>query len=202
VAEIRTYCEADRGEVADLLARAFLENPLHLVVFGGAGPEQLRQHRVLFETSLQEIDTGTQVVTLDDGRVVGFAHWISGPGCRPSPRTMASVAPRLLEELGQDVFGRVIVWRRAWGERDPETPHCHFGPFAVHPEAQGRGFGARLLERFCEAVDRSGEVGYLETERPENLAIYRKAGFEVTGKCDVLGLPSWFMTRPTSGNPA
>jgi GNAT superfamily N-acetyltransferase len=65
----------------------------------------------------------------------------------------------------------------------------------VHPAAQGRGFGRRLLEHYCEIIDGTNEIGYLETERPENLPIYRKAGFDVTAERDVLGLPSWFMTR-------
>jgi GNAT superfamily N-acetyltransferase len=133
---------------------------------------------------------------------MGFAHWISYPGCRPSPEAMGSAAPQLLAELGNDVLSRVITWRRAWGEQDPEAPHSHFGPFAVHPDAQGKRFGRRLMEHYCEVVDGAGEASYLETERPENLAFYRKAGFEVTAERDVLGLPSWFMTRAARGNAA
>ena len=195
MSEIRLYDEIELDEVAEILARAYLENPLHLAVFDGAGPEQLRQHRTLFSISLQVLDTGTKVVAVDNGQIVGFAHWVSYPGCRPSAEAMGSAAPQLLAELGNDVLSRVITWRRAWGEQDPETAHNHFGPFAVHPDVQGRGFGRRLLNHYCEIIDQTGETGYLETERPENLAIYRKAGFEVTAECEVLGLPSWFMTR-------
>jgi GNAT superfamily N-acetyltransferase len=192
---IQPYREGQIDEVADLLARAYLENPLHVVVFGGTGPEQLRQHQALFSISLQLLNTGTKVVALDHRRIVGFAHWISYPGCRPSEEAMRSAAPELLSELGSDVLPRVITWRRAWGEQDPETPHSHFGPFAVRPEAQGQGFGRRLLEHYCDVVDRTGEMAYLETEHPQNPAIYRKAGFEVTAEREVLGLPSWFMMR-------
>jgi hypothetical protein len=52
------------------------------------------------------------------------------------------------------------------------------------------------LEYYCELIDRTGEPSYLETERPQNLPIYRKAGFDVTAEREVLGLPNWFMTRP------
>jgi hypothetical protein len=58
------------------------------------------------------------------------------------------------------------------------------------------------MEHYCEVVDEAGEASYLETERPENLLIYRKAGFEVTSEREVLGLPSWFMTRAARGHAA
>ena len=193
--EIRPFIDSERDEVVEILANAYLGNPLHLAVFGGAGAEQLQQHRALFAISLELLDTGSKVVAVEDGRIVGFAHWISFPGCRPSAEVMGSTAPQLLAELGHDVLSRVITWRRAWGEQDPEAPHSHFGAFAVHPDAQSKGFGRRLMEYYCEVVDETGETSYLETERPENLGIYRKAGFEVTAERDVLGLPSWFMTR-------
>ena len=193
--EIRPYLDHELDEVATVLANAFLENPLHLVVFGGAGTEQLRQHHTLFAISLEVLNTGSKVVAVDGGRIVGFAHWINYPGCRPSSEVMSTAAPKLLAELGNETLARVITWRRAWGEQDPETPHSHFGPFAVHPDAQGRGVGRQLIEHYCDVVDQAGETSYLETERPENVAIYRKAGFEVTAETDVLGLPSWFMTR-------
>jgi ribosomal protein S18 acetylase RimI-like enzyme len=195
MSEIRPYAESELDEVAEILATAYLENPLHLVVFGGTGLEQLRQHRTLFAVSLELLNTGTKVVAVDNHQIVGFAHWISHPQCRPSAEAMGSAAPQLLAELGNDVLSRIITWRRAWGEQDPETPHSHSGPFAVHPDAQGRGFGRRLMEHYCEVIDGAGETSYLETERPENLAIYRRAGFEITAEREVLGLPGWFMTR-------
>ncbi len=193
--EVRSYQDSQLGEVAGILARAYLENPLHLAIFGGSGPEQLRQQQALFSISLKYLNVGTRVVLVNEGRVAGFAHWVSYPACRPSPQAMESAAPRLLEELGNEVLEKVITWRRAWGEHDPESPHSHFGPFAVDPDAQGSGFGRQLLARYCQHLDEAGEVAYLEAERPQNIEIYRRAGFEVTAQCDVLGLPNWFMTR-------
>ena len=51
------------------------------------------------------------------------------------------------------------------------------------------------MERYCEALDRSGKAGYLETDRPENVAFYRRFGFDVTGEVPVLGVRSYFMRR-------
>jgi len=193
---IRPYRDEQLDEVADLLALAYHHNPIQVAIFGGTGPEALRQRRALFALSTPAFFTGTKVVAMEDDRVVGFAHWISSPGCHASDETLAAVAPPLLAALDEDVATRVLTWRQAWDARDPEHPHCHFGPFAVHPDAQGRGLGRQMLARYCAELDRGDEPGYLETERIENVRLYEKSGFEVLSDLHVLGVQSWFMLRP------
>ncbi len=83
----------------------------------------------------------------------------------------------------------------AWAKLDPKQPHWHFGPFAVLPERQGQGIGSQLLTYFCEHVDRLGAAAYLETDKPENVRLYQRFGFEVTSEKPVLGVPNWFMWR-------
>ncbi len=193
---IRPYRDEQLDEVADLLALAYHENPIQVVIFGGAGAEALRQRRALFALMLPALLTGTKIVAVQNDRIVGFAHWISHPGCHPSDETLAAVAPPLFAALDEDVMTRVLTWRQAWGARDPDHPHSHFGPFAVHPDAQGRGLGRRMLTHYCAELDRRDEPGYLETERIENVRLYEKSGFAVLSTLDVLGVQSWFMMRP------
>jgi len=168
---------------------------MHVAVFPGDGPDQFRQRKLLFSTTLEFLNLGKRVVLAEGDRVVGFAHWIPHPGCRSSPEQKQKAGPRLAEGLGGEALSRVITWRRAWGEHDPDEPHSHFGPFAVHPDAQGKGLGRQLLEHYCGVVDEAHEVSYLETERAENVQLYQRAGFEVRAERVVLGVQSWFMTR-------
>jgi ribosomal protein S18 acetylase RimI-like enzyme len=87
-------------------------------------------------------------------------------------------------------------WIRALGARDPEEPHVHLGPLAVDAHLQGRGVGSRLLAEHCRRLDASAEVGYLETDKPENVAFYQRQGFQVVDQADVIGVTWWFMRRP------
>jgi hypothetical protein len=46
-------------------------------------------------------------------------------------------------------------------------------------------------------------LSYLETDKPENVRLYKRFGYHVTAEAEVLGVTSWFMTReptPLTGN--
>lgn len=90
---------------------------------------------------------------------------------------------------------RVGSWLSVWSKSDPKTAHSHLGPIGVSPEAQGQWIGRRLMDAYCNELDRTGEAGYLETDRPENVTFYRQFGFEVTDEISVLGVPNHLMWR-------
>ena len=90
----------------------------------------------------------------------------------------------------------------AWSKRDPAEPHIHLGPIGVDPKAQGRGIGHRLMERYCEELDRAAVAGYLETDRPENLDFYKQFGFQVVETAPVLGVDNYFMRRAIKADVA
>jgi GNAT superfamily N-acetyltransferase len=195
---IQAYGEDERGAVLDVLTEAYVTNPIHVAVFGGAGPDQARQNRAFFSALLGMLE-GTRLVALHDGSVVGYVQWVSYPGCRPSRDAVASVMPRLLAALADGVASRLTTWLRAWRERDPDAAHSHFGPIAVSPSRQGIGIGRLLIQEYCARLDLTAESGYLETDRPENVGFYAKSRFEVTSEMDVLGVRTWFMRREAAG---
>jgi hypothetical protein len=52
-----------------------------------------------------------------------------------------------------------------------------------------------LLTEYTRRLDQAGEHSYLETEKPENVALYSRFGFEVIEEAEVVGVPNWFMWR-------
>jgi ribosomal protein S18 acetylase RimI-like enzyme len=83
----------------------------------------------------------------------------------------------------------------AWAKYDPARPHSHLGPVAVDPDLQGRGIGSLLLADYCQRLDQTRMLSYLETDKPVNVRLYERFGYEVTAEAEVLGVTSWFMTR-------
>jgi ribosomal protein S18 acetylase RimI-like enzyme len=67
---------------------------------------------------------------------------------------------------------------------------------AVDVHLQGRGVGSAMLADFCARMDEQGAVAYLETDKSENVRFYERFAFSVVAESKVLGVPSWFMSRP------
>ena len=52
-----------------------------------------------------------------------------------------------------------------------------------------------MLREYTRRLDEAGEDSYLETEKPQNVALYSRFGYEVIEEDEVLGVPNWFMWR-------
>jgi GNAT superfamily N-acetyltransferase len=118
------------------------------------------------------------------------------PGAFP-PLPLPLLA-QLRIRLGQ---GRRVAdrWARVYRSLaavHPEPPHWYLSVFGVDPPHQGAGLGGALLAHWLESVDREHAASYLETDREQNLAFYRRAGFALRAEIRVLGIDVWCMWRP------
>ncbi len=80
-------------------------------------------------------------------------------------------------------------------KHDHKQPHIHFGPIAVARKFQGRGVGSAMLRFFCDQMDETGQLAYLETDKEVNLALYERFGFEIMENEQLFGVTNWFMVR-------
>lgn len=174
-----------------VLARAFVTNPVHVAAFGSS---KLESNKVFFRIGLAAMK-GERFIGTDGSRILGVAHWVRSPACQFSAFEKLRMMPRMVSGLGLGSALKVISWVSTWSKHDPREPHIHLGPIAVEPDAQGRHVGSKLMEEYCAELDRAETAGYLETDRPENVAFYRRFGFEVTETAPVLGVETYFMHR-------
>ena len=194
-ATIERFHDRWRDDVLDMLTQAYLDDPWGRIWFGGSGPGQLKLHRSWWSFMLEQRCAGIALVSIFQEEVVGFAHWQESDLCRPSTEAGKAMGAAMLGAIGAAAAQRMRPFLIAFRAHEPTAAHLHFGPFAVRPDLQGRGFGRSLLERYCEHLTASGSVGYLETSEPDNVRIYSKAGFEVTSESDIGDAHAWFMTR-------
>lgn len=192
--ELRPITAAETDQAVGVLSRGMLDNPGHLAAFG-SDPER-RQARLarMFGGLFAVIDDRPKVGVFEGDRMVGFASGSTPGRCRLGPLQQARAGLAMIGN-GPASLVRVLRWQGTWAGQDPDRPHHHFGPIAVDAGRQGQGIGSLLMTAFTEQWDRAGEAAYLETDKPENLAFYRRHGFEVITEGPVLGRPNWFLWR-------
>ncbi|MBA2644732.1 MAG: GNAT family N-acetyltransferase [Solirubrobacterales bacterium] len=181
-------------EAVGVLARGMRDNPVHVAAWG---PDPERRRRIierLFSGLFRVFAAQTPICVRREGRIVAATGIAPAGTCQPTARQSLALTPAMLS-MGPRSLARTGRWIRAWAARDPDEPHVHLGPLAVDAHLQGQGIGSVLLAEYCRRLDATGEVGYLETDKAENVGFYAKQGFETTEEAQVLGVPNWFMRR-------
>lgn len=190
--EVKKYSAALLEECVNVLAAAFVTNPLHTSAFG---PARMDQNRLFFRIGLRHMFFGRSFVAFDGDTLTGYVHFNASPNCLPAPEEIPTAIATLLTPLGEAI-PQVIRWFTRWCHLDPDEPHVHLGPIGVAPGEQRRGVGSALMRCYIEALDNDKAAGYLETDRPENVEFYRKFGFTVQRQEELIGTPVWYMWRP------
>ena len=188
---------AEREPAVQLLARAFRDNPLNRAVIGSDDPERRLRANAHGLRSLLPVAYAHGCVRAlrEDGGLAAVLIAVA-PGAHPLPP--ASLAARL-----RCLFGQGLRVAQRWAEvfealapLHPPEPHWYLGTLGVEPLRQGRGYGRCLLADWLAEVDRQPSCAYLETDKPENVAFYERAGFSVFGETRIFSVPVWRMFRP------
>jgi GNAT superfamily N-acetyltransferase len=188
--------------LAEMLARAFLEDPAFTFMF--PDPAARSKGMIwLFERWLRARsepargdhalidDAGPGLlIGVDPGGQADVPFWtMLRLGLVAMPFVFGAGAFRRFLAVDADVKGRHAA--------ELATPHHVIDLLAVDPAAHGRGVGGALLGTYLGEVDRLLSPAYLITHNPRNVGFYERAGFQVirearVGKAGPIG---WSMRR-------
>ena len=186
---IETFKPEMAGEASQVLAQAFVTNPLNIAAFG---ERQLKKNVNFFRNSFITMK-GAKLVAIDGSSVIGFIHWVHSSNCQVSVFEKLKVTPAMIRGVGFNPALKMSRWLSIWSKHYPKKSHLHLGPIGISPIAQRRHIGHQLMEQYLEELNRTGISGYLETDRPENIHFYNRFGFEIKNEVKVLGVPNYFM---------
>jgi ribosomal protein S18 acetylase RimI-like enzyme len=190
----RRASAADVPELARMLARAFLDDP---VAMWSCPPDSLRP-RVLerFNASRVRHLLDEQEIWTTPG-LASAALWAPPERWKTTPRQDAELArgmlhPRLLWRAPLIVRGLMGLERR----HPHAPPHWYLAVLGTDPSAQGQGLGSAVLAPVLEQCDADGVGAYLESSKERNIAFYARHGFRVTAELRLPRGPSmWAMWR-------
>ncbi len=198
-----TLDRATLDAAAAVATEAFADDPFFCFLSPG---ERVRRRglRIYFRAAVAYLgDRGLVLGARQDGRLVGVAAFIRPDGY-PLPigvqlRQAAASFRALAVRPPALVAGSKYLL--AMDKAHPRERIWYLELLAVDPSAQRRGHGGALQEEVYAEADRDQLASYLETQKEENLAYYRRFGYDVTGELRPVknGPPLWTMRREPRG---
>jgi GNAT superfamily N-acetyltransferase len=195
---VRPITASEYREAIAVAARAFWYDPL----IDFFSRDLLHEYKVLprvFGGYLADVRGPNAELWVGEhnGRPRGVAGWLAPAGY---PRPFAQEARRTLRTAA--IFATVRNRAKAIRlflqveRRHPHEPHWYLAVLATDPTVQGRGIGSALLAPILERCDREGLLAYTETQKPENVSWYARAGFTVSDEVRLPGTPPvWCLRR-------
>jgi GNAT superfamily N-acetyltransferase len=185
---------ADLSQLTATLTQAFLDDPLTSWIFAdeAARPAQLASWMRL--TSDMGLTRG-HLYTAGENHAA--AVW-SPPDVTLFDELWGARLAELLSGTLGDRAGEVLGGlARAFASHSERESHFYLFTLGTHPERQGRGLGACVVEPVLAICDREGLPAYLESSKERNLPFYQRLGFEVLGEIRVAedGPRLWPMRR-------
>jgi GNAT superfamily N-acetyltransferase len=188
------------GEVAAVATNAFADDPFFTFL---SPNEKLRRRglRIYWRAAVATLgDRGLLLgIRQSDGTLVGAAAFVR-PGCYPLPvgtqlRQAGSAFWALASRPAAIVAGSKYLL--AIDKAHPREPIWYLELLVVEPTAQRGGVGAALQEHVYRLADSEQLPSYLETQKVENLAYYRRFGYETVEEMHPVkkGPPLWTMRR-------
>jgi ribosomal protein S18 acetylase RimI-like enzyme len=176
---------ASRERVVDTVVTAFAADPAFRFFFPDAA--SFVDQATTFTGHLfdKRVDRGT-IWIIDGGTSV--AMWDE-----PSGAADESLGDDSALRLPANCIGRLDAYHTAVRKALPSEQFWYLGILATHPTGRGRGWGRMVMAPALELAAEAGLPAYLETTNPQNIGLYRRAGWEIRESITVDSLAIWVM---------
>ena len=192
---------AQTGKAAEVLARAFHDDPFYVTLMPDAQSRPPRLAWFMERMLRYGLQYGHVYTTPD---VEGVACWFPPGHTRlTAADILRSGLYALPLRLGMGVHRRLTAFT---GYTEPirhrcvPTPHWYLLLLGVDRPCQGQGIGGRLLRTVVDRATAEGVACYLETENESNVEFYVRYGFRLAeAGCEPrYGIRMWGLLRPAA----
>ncbi|NNL85640.1 MAG: GNAT family N-acetyltransferase [Myxococcales bacterium] len=194
---VRSARDEDLPAAADLLARAFRDNPLNRALLRGGESHRERANHAGLRATLPVSLRHGEILCASERRELAGVLIAAPPGSFPFPAPPVPKRLRAMWAQGARASQRFASLFEMLCARHPVVPHWYLATLGVEPERQGGGIGSRLLEAWLADVDRRVGTAYLETDRESSRRFYESVGFGVVDSFVFCGVRLWQMQRPS-----
>ena len=177
-----TLSSAEFTRAAQIANRAFFDDPF----FRYLSPNDRLRERgltIFFRANLVHLGDGARVVTVRsvNNVIEGVAAWLPTDRYPQPVRTQLAQVPGTLRALYRRP--RALIDGNKYlaqiSKSHPKEPHWYLYLLVADPSIQRSGVGTMLMEQGLAHADEEGVGSYLETQKEDNLAYYRRFGYEL-----------------------
>ncbi|MGZ7443586.1 GNAT family N-acetyltransferase [Paenibacillus sp. TH7-28] len=201
--KISRLTKSDKARFVSVMSEAFARDPLFLHLFGdtrqgGKAATSLTAFvSFMFDKSflLHEEVWGY----FENGELLG-TYVVEKPNASKSQNTkgyllLAGRLIPLLLQMSGATLNLLNSYMKVTRSAVPPLAHHYLIMIGVNPEDQGKGIGGTLLKHLLNTVDNDGKsFGIaLDTEKKENVDLYRKFGFSFSQETQIGHLPVYCM---------
>ncbi|MCT2278343.1 GNAT family N-acetyltransferase [Micromonospora chalcea] len=181
--EITVATPEDRAQVVTSLVAAFTKDPVLRHLF----PDEATYARYAAAFFGHLFDKRVRKETIwTIGRGASVAIW------EPPASGGAQPDDDLAAQLPADVLSRVRAYDEAVHAALPSAPFWYLGVLGTHPDHAGRRWGHAVMRAGLDRAAADSLPAILETSNPDNVEVYRRAGWEVV-HAFAEPLPTWVM---------
>ena len=190
--------ESAYDDVANILTTAFFNDPLFLW-FLRKDRKKENACQNMFKTTLEKYYKPS--IVYKDKSSNSSSIWVDSKDLLQASDMSLPMKLRFLFHMvdwcSVSRFNRFLKMLDAQEEHHPTEHHHYLWVIGVRPEAQGQGFGTRMLRHHLNILDQLGVPAYLENSNEINAPLYRRLGFKQINemKLDENGPYLWGMWR-------
>jgi ribosomal protein S18 acetylase RimI-like enzyme len=178
----RTLIGKDLSAAVAVSSRAFYDDPFFSYLLPGNAMRRSRLP-VFFRSVFTHMGPQGRIATIrnDADEILGVAAWQMTGGYPPSVKLQLSQMPSSLRAFYRRprslMDGNRYVAALAHAHR--KDPQWYLMVLCADPVAQRSGVGTMLLDHGLGMVDTEGVGSHLETPRLDNVAYYRRFGYDL-----------------------
>ncbi len=181
------------GLVVDVLCAAFYDYPVMRYVLGDSHDYEMRLQQLIgLFVAARALRDDVMLGVRSGGELIAVAT-TSDPAL-PAHPDFARLRDQAWASLGAEAGQRYQQCVAAWDSMASAVPQLHINMLGVRGAYRGTGLGRQLIEAahaLARADERVAGVS-LTTEKPDNVAFYRRRGYSIIGHTGIApGLEAW-----------
>ncbi|PAQ13488.1 GNAT family N-acetyltransferase [Bacillaceae bacterium SAOS 7] len=200
---ISKLTKRDKSFFVSLISKAFARDPLFLHLFGDSKLDRkARMSMTAFASFMfdKSFMLNEEVWGFYENENLLGVYIVekSQPSKFQNMKGGALLIGRLMPlffQLSGKTLGRLNSYMRVTRSFAPSIAHHYLIMIGVKPENQGKGIGKALLEHLLHTVhtDNKSQGVALDTENAENVSLYRRFGFVLSGEAQIDKVPVYCM---------